>query len=98
MSSIVDLQSAGGAFSWGPVLERALKKTLKEAMAAKPTKDLQDKVWITALVVALFKETMAKDRDVWELVADKAEAFLKREVGEEKRKEVLKKAAKIVQA
>ena len=76
VDAIVDLQRASGAFKWDSILEKGLGLT-KAEVEKEADKFGGFENWLTALIVAHFKVRMAASKDLWELVVEKAEKFLK---------------------
>jgi len=72
LEALIDLQLANGSFKYGSGLgfsEEELKKSCPESIS--------NEVWITAIVIGLLAKKFAKDKDLWELVANKAKNFVK---------------------
>ena len=67
LEALIDLQLANGSFKYGSGLgfsEEELKKSCPESIS--------NEVWITAIVIGILAKKFAKDKDLWELVANKA--------------------------
>ena len=77
---LINLQRANGSFGWGPGLQEAAKMTKDEAKNKLVSGSLQmdEDIWVTALAVAILETKYASEKDLWNLVADKARAFLKK--------------------
>eukprot|EP00093_Oithona_nana_P012859 12859.XXX_910098_907486_1 [CDS] Oithona nana genome sequencing. len=72
LEALIDLQLANGSFKYGSGLglsEEELKKSCPESIS--------NEVWMTAYVIGLLAKKFAKDKDLWELVANKAKNFVK---------------------
>ena len=72
LEALIDLQLANGSFKYGSGLgfsEEELKKSCPESIS--------NEVWITAIVIGILAKKFAKDKDLWELVANKAKNFVK---------------------
>ena len=72
LEALIDLQLANGSFKYGSGLgfsEAELKKSCPESIS--------NEVWITAIVIGILAKKFAKDKDLWELVANKAKNFVK---------------------
>ena len=87
LSALISLQGASGGFNWGPSLARALKKESASDVFNMAPAGLVDgaqkgQAWLTALAVAIFEVKMAGQKDLWELVADKAKKFVVKTLGE----------------
>lgn len=62
MAALTRLQRPSGAFRWGPCLEKALNMSKKEAHLKSDRED-DDRVWLTALTLALIKKSDLKGGD-----------------------------------
>jgi len=72
LEALIELQLANGSFKYGSGLgisEEELKKSCPESIS--------NEVWMTAYVIGLLAKKFAKDKDLWELVANKAKNFVK---------------------
>merc|ERR1712062_696842 len=72
LEALIDLQLANGSFKYGSGLgfsEEELNKSCPESIS--------NEVWITAIVIGILAKKFAKDKDLWELVANKAKNFVK---------------------
>ena len=79
LTLMVRLQSASGSFAWGDVIGKLFKTTKEDLMGANP--GCGEDVWITALAIRALEE-MASQKDLWELVVQKAKKFLMKQLGE----------------
>jgi hypothetical protein len=78
-SSIVAVQKANGSWIIDESLSSFLSKTLKEIGDALPAGCSSNEVWATVLVVTALRERFLSQEDEWELVAGKANDWLKRQ-------------------
>ncbi len=98
LMAMITQQNFDGSFSWGPSLESTLGMSEEKIRLAKPADDsLSEDVWLTAVVVAHLELRMAEQRDMWELVADKAYKFLKKSCDEELERMVTREAVALVE-
>ncbi len=74
LTELLSLQRASGEFVWGPALERALGMTRAEALRMS-SRSIPGEAWVTILALAFLQECMAGEKELWELVAEKASAF-----------------------
>ncbi len=77
LAAIVMLQQFDGSF--GPLtheLASALGTTLDKLTAFVQTRGLTQVVWAAALAIACLMVKFAKDKDEWEMIADKTTGFL----------------------
>lgn len=89
---LTSLQKASGEFHWGPAAERALGMTRDEASGKVPRESEVDwECWLTVLVVVYLEERMAGDKELWELVAEKASRFIRARAG--KQEDAIRKRA-----
>ncbi|WOO79134.1 von Willebrand factor A domain-containing protein 5A [Vanrija pseudolonga] len=75
LGALIQLQAFEGNWSWSAHLERILGTAASKYATAGD-------VTATAATIAFFKKKLADDREVWELVVEKAEAWLAAEVGD----------------
>ena len=81
-TALIALQAFEGMFSLTPALASLLGIPLATLLAklaeAEPgvQDDLRKTVWATVLAVWTFENKLAAQRDVWELVVEKARAWL----------------------
>lgn len=74
LERLTALQRFDGSWVWSAALEAILDLKLKAAQAVIPAVDKT--VLATALAVAYFRTKLAEEADVWELMVEKAEAWL----------------------
>ena len=77
-SALVALQLANGSWSLTGALSSELGKELKVVENSCPSV-CPSAVWTTALALSSLKLTYSSQQDEWELVAKKAEAWLKKQ-------------------
>ena len=78
LSSLVALQLANGSWSLTGALSSELGKELKVVEDSCPS-GCPSAVWATSLALSSLKLTYSSQQDEWELVAKKAEAWLKKQ-------------------
>ena len=78
LSSLIALQLANGSWSLTGALSSELGKELKVVEDSCPS-GCPSAVWATALALSSLKLTYSSQQDEWELVAKKAEAWLKKQ-------------------
>ncbi len=98
LTAVVDLQGSSGVFKWGPALERILGMSQSDLNAKKPSEvETTEEVWLTLVMVALLETKMAEKKELWELVADKAIKFAKKQLGgDEEKLGKIREAAKMI--
>ncbi len=99
LEDLVDLQGSSGVFKWGPAMQKLLKMSESDLNAKKPLEfEFSDEVWLTLVAVALLEMKMSEKNELWELVADKAVKFAKKQLGgdEEKLGKIREAAKKMV--
>ena len=74
---LTSLQVASGLFKKDPKIETVTGKSLVEIDAAGEKFQAEHSAWITAFVVAFIEEKFVADKDSWEMIVDKARAWLK---------------------
>lgn len=87
LHDLTSLQTFVGSWSWNPTLEAVLGLTwsaascitLPDAVAAHPAKN---DILATVCAIAYFKNKLANDKEAWEMIVDKAEGWLRGQVGE----------------
>jgi hypothetical protein len=80
LRSLTDMQRFQGNWSWTPALEAVLR--IKEAAAKAAAPGYADDVLATACAVAFYKTKLAKDKDTWEMIVEKAEEWLRANGGD----------------
>lgn len=85
LGALIQLQAFEGNWSWSAPLERILGTAASKVDAQAAKVDAKyatgGDVTATAATIAYFKKKLADDREVWELVVEKAEAWLAAKVG-----------------
>ncbi len=79
LTELISLQRAGGEFRWGAAFKRALGKEEKAVRRAMP-KGCPGGFgcWLAALAVAVLKRDFADQRDSWDIVAEKAQGYIRK--------------------
>jgi hypothetical protein len=75
LTSLIDLQCSDGHFKWGDGLARLTGKSQEDLAAKRPAFAGSDDLWLTAIAIVLL-EAMSAEKDLWELVVQKARKFL----------------------
>lgn len=92
LMALIGFQKASGAFVWGGAFETFCSLS-KEDMRAKFAAAGDNDIWVIALAVAILETKFKEQRACWDLVADKARAFLADSgVGEE----IIEKAKRLI--
>ena len=78
LTALINAQQANGSWVFNPSLAQHLGKPLKELEDACP-KDVMSVAWATVLVLTLLKKKFSGQQDEWELIAMKAESWLKKQ-------------------
>jgi len=94
LTSLIDLQSSDGHFKWGEVITRCTGKSKDELTSKRPSFVADDDIWLTAVVVALL-EAMTDEKDLWELVVQKARKYLSSHLKEEEVEKTIESALQI---
>ena len=97
LHQIIMEQSSSGAFPWNVALARHLKIVGADADKLQLPEGFSNvsnigEVWMTILVCVFLESKLAHEKDVWELVVEKAWAFVTNSVDAEKVSQ-LRKAA-----
>jgi len=81
LSSFITIQQADGSWKLGTSLAQLMGKNQKELEEACPTecKGTMAMVWATILVLSLLRMKYSSQQEEWELVAMKAESWVKRQ-------------------
>ena len=81
LSSFINIQQADGSWKLDTSLAQLLGKSQKDLEDACPTecKGTMAMVWATVLVLSLLRSKYSSQQDEWELVAMKAESWVKRQ-------------------
>jgi hypothetical protein len=84
LSSLIVAQQADGSWQLAPPLSNILSKTAKEVECACPVQSFGESsivgvVWATILVLTILEKKCKDQHDEWELLAMKAEKWLKKQ-------------------
>ncbi|KAF9435827.1 hypothetical protein BGZ76_005430 [Entomortierella beljakovae] len=97
LESLIDLQSFEGFWEWNSYLFTLLEIAMEKAMTLiEADKEMNKDLLATAIVIAYFEEKLNKDKDVWELISDKAKTWLEGQVGQLEAESLLEKALALV--
>ena len=77
LEKIIDLQESSGAFRFGAVIARLLKRSEAELTQAARDRSFDSKAWLTAVVITYLEQAMPERKDLWELVVTKGRKWLK---------------------
>ena len=77
LTNLIHLQLADGSFKFGKALENLIGKTEQELMEKCYT-DEKSITWITAVAFATLEKFFPNDKDLWDLVANKAKLFIQK--------------------
>ena len=91
LTSLIDLQCSDGHFKWGNGLARLTGKSREDLAAKRPSLVESDDLWLTAIAIVLL-EAMSADKDLWELVVQKARKFLAKTIKNEDIEKLLEAA------
>ncbi len=94
LTSLIDLQSSDGHFKWGDVITRCTGKSNDELATKRPSFVTDNDLWLTAIVIGLL-EAMTNEKDLWELVVQKALKYLSNLLKEEEMERIFKAARQI---
>ncbi|KJX93846.1 hypothetical protein TI39_contig4247g00002 [Zymoseptoria brevis] len=83
LHKLISLQTFSGAWAWSDELLALLKLSAPEEKILAQFGDVKD-LAATALVVAFLQAQLTDDKEVWEMVVEKAKAWLGGKVGSEK--------------
>ena len=74
--ALTSLQTAAGNFVFGEDIEAIMGKGYTNFKQKSTELKFETNKWLTALIVAFLEENFQKEKDVWELIVDKARSFL----------------------
>ena len=97
LTTLIDLQSSDGHFRWDDAVAGYLGSTKDELMSKRADAAISDDIWITAVLIAML-ESMAADKDLWELVVLKAKKFLAKTMNQDQMEKLLAAAASVLQS
>jgi hypothetical protein len=75
LTKLINLQMANGSFKFGTVIQDLIGMTERQ-MIEKFHETEVDVVWITALALALLENKFTEEKELWELIANKAKMFI----------------------
>jgi len=90
---LISQQSFNGNFAWGEALKVALKEDSQEKILARSPRKVSLENWLTILVITYLKLKKPDEKDLWELVVQKAKSFLEKEEPNVEKRRRLEKAA-----
>jgi hypothetical protein len=79
LTNLIHLQLANGSFKFGQALENLIGMSEQELME-KCYKGEDSTTWITAVAFATLEKFFPNDKDLWDLVANKAKLFIQKHV------------------
>jgi hypothetical protein len=94
LTSLIDLQCSDGHFKWGDGLARLTGKSQEDLAAKRPALAGSDDFWLTAIAIVLL-EAMSAEKDLWELVVQKARKFLAKTLNNDDIEKLLEAAKQI---
>jgi len=74
--ALTSLQTAAGNFVFGEDIESIIGKGYTNFKQKSTELKFETNKWLTALIVAFLEENFQKEKDVWELIVDKARTYL----------------------
>ncbi|KIX04165.1 uncharacterized protein Z518_07719 [Rhinocladiella mackenziei CBS 650.93] len=95
MYKIIDLQSFDGSWSLSNKLLQLFGLSQDQVQNLLSGAGDDESVRATALGIAWLKIKVPAEKDVWEMVVDKAEGWIQAKIGSDKAKEVIEAAVKI---
>ncbi|KAF9351152.1 hypothetical protein BGX26_010778 [Mortierella sp. AD094] len=93
---LVELQTFVGCWEWEEQLFSCINILLAQAEKMAKDNGWDQKVVATALAIAYFEKKLAKEKDTWELVTDKAKEWLESQIGQDQADTALEKAEELI--
>ncbi|KAF9173487.1 hypothetical protein BGX21_003797 [Mortierella sp. AD011] len=93
---LVELQTFEGCWEWEEQLFSCINILLAQAEKMAKDNGWDQKVVATALAIAYFEKKLAKEKDTWELVTDKAKGWLEGQIGQDQADAALEKAKELI--
>merc|ERR1712172_185424 len=75
LTKLFNLQMANGSFKFGTVIQDLTGMTERQIIEKFHETEV-DVVWITALALALLEKKFTEEKELWELIANKAKIFI----------------------
>jgi len=75
LTKLINLQMANGSFKFGTVIQDLIGTTERQIIEKFHETEV-DVVWITALALALLEKKFTDEKELWELIANKAKIFI----------------------
>ena len=94
LTNLINLQLADGSFKFGKTLENLIGMTEQELME-NCYKGEDSITWITAVAFAILEKFFPNDKDLWDLVANKAKLFIQKHA-KNNFDDVIKNAKKLI--
>jgi hypothetical protein len=101
LHAIIMQQQSSGAFPWNATLASQIGFTAVTAVKEKIPLNFQNispEVWMTALVCMFLEKKLASEKEAWELVVEKAWAYVESDIGAEKVAELKAAADSVIGA
>ena len=76
LSKLIQLQMANGSFKYGQILTN-LTGFSEAVLKQKCPENVKLDIWMTCIATILMQDKFEKNKDMWELVAEKARKFVK---------------------
>jgi len=97
LTTLIGLQSSDGHFRWNEAVAKHSGSSKEDLMSKRPDSGIGEDIWITVILIAML-ESMAEDKDLWELVVLKAKKFLAKTMTQDEMDKLLTAAAGILQS
>lgn len=82
LQALISLQTFVGSWTWTNDLEKVLGVTAKKAGDLKVAENVEGDVLATLCAVVFLKKKLADEKETWEMVVEKAEDWLREQVGD----------------
>ena len=76
LTNLIHLQMANGSFKFGKALQTYIGITENQLIEKCPENE-DANTWITALAVAVLEKKFSNDKELWELISNKARKYVK---------------------
>ena len=76
LEALISSQTSVGFFKENTIIKNIIGDKFDEFQQQCQNKNMESKVWLTALIIAFIEKSFPKEKDVWELIIEKARSWI----------------------
>ncbi|KAF9080800.1 hypothetical protein BGX27_005229, partial [Mortierella sp. AM989] len=96
LEDLIELQTFQGFWEWNQMLFECIRLIAVDAEKAVKDNGWDKRIVATALAIAFMKKRLCKEKEAWELIADKANGWLEEKIGQNEIAAVMLVAEKLI--